>query len=215
MAWQPALKPSGTRGGPRIGDEHRVRSIADRHGPTHVVLSFGARDGGATFAQWLRLEIMRAKGWSQPNNVYLDTIGLAAVPGTSLSMRQVGPGTGGLCSLNDGWNAYYRHAMRQAGHMIFVLTAAWQRSPNCAGELRDFHQENLRRRGAGEPPLRAIALGFADGGITPFPGDAILIPAQQRHAVAAAAARARLGGMYRDFWTLDPASLSRLLAALG
>lgn len=85
MAWQPALKPSGTRGGPRIGDEHRVRSIADRHGPTHVVLSFGARDGGATFAQWLRLEIMRAKGWNQPNNVSLDTMGLAAVPGTSLS----------------------------------------------------------------------------------------------------------------------------------
>jgi len=57
---------------------------------THVVLSFGSREGGgAMFAQWLRREIKGAKALAKENNVYLDTEGLAALPEVTPDLRDV------------------------------------------------------------------------------------------------------------------------------
>src|SRR5687767_4768045 len=100
----------------------RARSIAQRYGETRVIVSFGAADGGALFAQWLRVELMRLKRYREPNSVYLDTIALSQVPGTELRMREIRPTAGGLASMNEGWADYYKYAVATAHTMIFVAT---------------------------------------------------------------------------------------------
>lgn len=64
-----------------------------------------------------------AKGYTQPNNVYLDTFGLDNVPGTRHEMKLIRPTAGGLASLNEAWDEYYRYAVSTAHTMIFVATA--------------------------------------------------------------------------------------------
>lgn len=55
------------------------------HGKCKVLLSFGARNGGAMMAQWLYYRLMDGKTYTKPNHVYLDTFGLMDAPGTSLT----------------------------------------------------------------------------------------------------------------------------------
>jgi hypothetical protein len=156
-------------------------------GRTRIVFSFGAGGGGALFAQWLRRELMRALGLTEPNAVFIDTVALSEVPGTTLKMCPVlerRPGgkagianrfyeplgatttAGGLASMNGQWHDHYIAAMEQAQLMIFVLTSAWLNSWWCLKELGDFVELNTARMAAnanrppGErrPPLRAVAL---------------------------------------------------------
>jgi hypothetical protein len=137
-------------------------------GKPKVVLSFGARmPGGATFAQWLRLQIMQRKGYKKPNHVYLDTIALQAKPDVNLhigwfstSGKKLGgmdtydtkakkkvnedafvpqdARAGGVASWHDDWDIEYVQAVRSAHTMVFVLTPAWLESPNCIEELRTY-----------------------------------------------------------------------------
>ncbi|MBN3881485.1 MAG: hypothetical protein HWQ44_00460 [Nostoc sp. JL34] len=69
--------------------EDTIKQIVSKYGTTHIVLSFGAADGGAMFAQWLQREIMQRKGYTQPNNVYLDTFALDHVPSTRHEMKLI------------------------------------------------------------------------------------------------------------------------------
>jgi hypothetical protein len=188
----------------------RARSIAQRYGETRVVLSFGAADGGALFAQWLRVELMKLKGYREPNNVYLDTVALSQVPGTELRMREIRPTAGGLASMNEGWTDYYRYAVSMAHTMVFVATKAWYRSPYCGNELKWYIAENQERRQGGRRSLRGLALTFPEeGGLTVF-GGMRSIRARKKYAVDDPRKRMKLSGNYRDFWMVDDASLREL-----
>lgn len=188
----------------------RVEQEAARLGRTHVVLSFGARNGGALFAQWLRSELMRHFCFKQTNNVYLDTFSLREFYGTKAVI--LGDKAGGLASMNDAWADYYKNAVRQAHTMIFVATAEWFRSAFCGRELNEYSAENARRRQDGRPTLRGIALRFPGPGTSSAAfGNMLEITAEQRYAVADPAERGKLQGNYRDFWTVDQRVMHRLL----
>ncbi len=145
-----------------MNQAEKSRQLASRQGTTHVVLSFGAANGGAMFAQWLQREIMQRKGYTQPNNIYLDTFGLDHVPGTTFLMKEIRPTAGGLASLNESWEEYYKHVMSTAHTMIFVATAAWFSSDYCRHELDYFIVENQVRSQEGQPRLSGVALTFPD-----------------------------------------------------
>ena len=159
----------------------------DASGPrerTKIILSFGAQDGGATFAQWLRLKLCERLqlDTGQPE-VYLDTIDLRSKGGTTLALtlpgtkekKHTGGHSGGVAALNPDWNKHYTTAMSEADVMVFVLTREWQKSPNCEQEYAQFCNERQRRETAirehkrrpeeGPPPRRLIGLSLV------FPGE--------------------------------------------
>ena len=138
----------------------RAAEIASRYGLARVVLSFGAADGGAYFGKWLRHQIMQRFGYTEVNNVYLDTVSLAEVPDTSFKKFADAkkPWITGVASMNGGWRAYYRNAIAQCHTMIFVVTPAWSRSVWCAGEFKHFIEVNRRRLQDRETPIHGIAL---------------------------------------------------------
>lgn len=188
------------RGNRHAANNGRVDILIRKYGRTHVVLSFGAAGGGALFAQWLRLELMKRLGLSQPNNVYLDTVALSSMPGTKLEMRAFRPTAGGLASMNEGWADYYLAAMAQASAMVFVATPQWFRSPFCGRELNYFIQENQRRKMFGNAPLKGIALTFNEPGAGQGFAGMTAIPAERAYVVADDGTRSKLGGNYREFW---------------
>ena len=209
MSWQVA-RPSKPQSPPRTSP-----LIGERWGVAHVVLSFGARNGGAMLAQWLRLRIMERLRYPRRDNVYIDTIALQGMPDTTLEVKTFGRETaGGVASINKAWRSEYLHAMHTAHTMIFMFTAEWWQSPNCMGELHYWHRENLERVRAGQPPLRTLGLVFPDAP-RPVPGGIIPIPAERKYAVASPTQRAALGGNYREFYTLDDAVLGRLIGLIG
>ncbi|EKE69143.1 hypothetical protein [Gallaecimonas xiamenensis] len=197
---------------PTLLDQARLQQaqvLQQQHGVTHVTLSFGARNGGAYFARWLRYQIMQRRGWHQVNSVYLDTECLKMVPNTvSTVVDAARPWLVGVASMNGGWKEYYRHAVATSQTMIFVATPEWSNSPFCNMERRYFIYENARRRRQNLPPLRGIVLAM-DGHHINIPG-AITIDAskvdvethyQERHQVthrANPAAAARFGVVLRQ-----------------
>lgn len=210
MSWQVA-KPSQ----PKSARKSSLL-IGERWGVAQVILSFGARDGGAMLAQWLRERIMERMGYKRRDNVYIDTIGLRDVPGTRFVMVKVmeRETAGGCGSWNDNWKAEYLAAMRSSHTMVFLFTDEWWKSQNCSLELSHFRTENLERARDGRPPLRGVGLVFPDfpgkvpGGITP-------IRAERKYAVTSAKDRVGLGGNYREFYTVDDAVLGRLMGLIG
>ncbi|MFN6567171.1 hypothetical protein [Dendronalium sp. ChiSLP03b] len=114
-----------------MDEEGKIQPIGNNDATTDVILSFGSIDGGAMFAQWLQREIMQRKGYTQNNNVYLDTFALDHVPGTEYIMKEIRATAGGLASLNKAWEEYYRYAISVAHTMIFVATKAWFASLYC------------------------------------------------------------------------------------
>jgi hypothetical protein len=164
--------------------EDTIQQIVSKYGTTHIVLSFGAADGGAMFAQWLQREIMQRKGYTQPNNVYLDTLALDRVPGTRFVMKEIRPTAGGLASLNEDWNEYYRYAMSTAHTMIFVATAAWFSSFYCRRELHYFIAENQTREQQGQRRLSGVALTFSESGTSSDFAGMVAIPTTKRYVVA-------------------------------
>ena len=115
MTWTKAVVPSAHLKTSHVDiDWHRAEAIARQHGTSHIVLSFGAAGGGALFARWLRFQLMERLGLKQPNNVYLDTIGLSLVDETKFMVRDGRrPWMTGVASMNGGWRAYYRVAISQ------------------------------------------------------------------------------------------------------
>jgi hypothetical protein len=196
--------------------EERLKRHADRYGQTGVVLSFGAANGGALFAQWLRHRLMEVLGYTKPNAIYLDTVALGDHSGTKLTMRTFrDPDTGrviggGLASMNHTWAEYYTYAMSQAHTMIFVGTAEWFRSPYCSRELNEYIRENQNRVGDATP-LRGIALRFYDEPSPAFLGMKE-IWVHRKYVVADPQVRKNLGANMANFWTLDNPSLYRVAA---
>lgn len=140
----------------------KAEQLARIHGDTRVVLSFGARNGGAYFASWLRWMIMTRKNWKQANHVYLDTECLKFAGDTKIEVKDAArPWLTGVASMNSGWKEYYRFAVRQARCMIFVATPEWTDSPYCAMEKRYFIYENYHRRRNHKRPLRGIELSMS------------------------------------------------------
>lgn len=209
MSWQVA-RPSKPQSAPRTST-----LIGERWGVAHVVLSFGARNGGAMLAQWLRERLMERRGYQRRDNVYIDTIALQGMPGTTLEMKNFGRETaGGVAPINKMWRSEYLHAMHTAHTMIFLFTREWWQSPNCMGELHYWHRENLERVRAGRPPLRTLGVVFPDA-TSPVPGGMTPIRAERKFAVADPHRRAALGGNYREFYTMDDASLVQLMGLVG
>jgi hypothetical protein len=182
----------------------RAAHIAKKHGQTKVVLSFAAANGGAFFAQWLRDQINRWKGLSQPNEVYLDAEALKHVPLTRFVLKDRRmPWVFGLASMNEGWRGYYRHAIRQADAMIFVGTSDWSRSQWCRGELKDFRDEVAERSREGRKPLNGIALMLPNC-TEAFPG-LTHIRCQRSYP----------SPTHEDLWIVGGADLLRIMTALG
>lgn len=223
---------------PGIDPRHEMiaRRNTQIHGRTHVVLSFGAHNGGAYFARWLRWQIMQMRGYRQPNNVYLDTEALKLVPETRIEVKDNSrPWLTGVASMNGGWHDYYRYAMTQAHTMVFAITPEWANSPWCRKEARDFLDETWDRQREGRPPLRGISLLFDDtlpGVARTQPLRAVkqdvdsAIPVKEKvvhgnHAAAAAfgvqlkqAAIAPTPG-WGGLFTMDGAGLLRLMQHIG
>ena len=204
MNWTKGVKPT-TAGTANVDlGAQRAAQIAAQHGEAHVVLSFGARGGGAYFARWLRWQVMQAKGLSKPNNVYLDTVALAEVPATNFAVVDARkPWLTGIASFNGGWRAYYRNAIMQAQVMIFVGTREWSASPWCRGEYDYYSHEVERRARAQAKPLRGIAL-MMPGCTETFAGMPSLMARQER-----------VDPRYEDYWHIDGQSLLRLLQMIG
>jgi len=174
---------------PELVDRAEKSSVL--HGRTHVVLSFGARNGGAYFGKWLRYMIMKREGWTRKNSVYLDTECLKGVPDTTYNVVDASrPWLIGVASLNPGWKEYYRYAMHQAGAMIFAATPEWSDSTYCAQEKRYYIYENAWRRRNRQPPLRAVELSLGGYRIN-IPGATVItaekvdaeLECQPRHVV--------------------------------
>jgi hypothetical protein len=205
MAWQ-AAKPTKSR---------TRQNLIGQLGRTHVALSFGARGGGALFAQWLRLKIMKKRGYKGVNNVYLDTIGLQTATGTKITpIPQGRPTAVGFASLNDGWAGYYQYAVEQAHTMIFVATNEWFRSSNCMGELKRFLEVNQAT--PGDDKIKGIALRFREdsAATVSFPGMEE-IWTERKYGVPDPEDRMALKGNLRDFWMVDGLTLSALFAAIA
>lgn len=200
-----------------------VEKMEAQYGRPQVVLSFGAAEGGALFAQWLREELRAKRGYgARQNAVYLDTIALQNAVGTRQVMRTTAEARtslfggktatgGGLAALNQAWDWYYDYAVASAHTMIFAVTKAWTSSQWCKGEFRTYVKENDARARERRPPLRGIALRFPDGYALAAP-HMQMIDAEKVYV--AGEARKKLSGNYRDFWVLDPAAMQRLLLAV-
>ncbi len=175
--------------------------IARRYGRSRVVLGFGAANGGALFARWLRWNIMRRFGYTEPNAVYLD--GDAPVPETCVEAHAPDrPWLTAVASRNDGWRAYSRAAMAQSRAVIFVGTKEFGESAWTPEELEyfdDAHRERARER---RPPLKGIALVFPGCTVT-FPGITTL--ACRKEALDDA----------HDDWVVGPQSLLRIMTLIG
>ena len=204
MTWVKANKPTGAGSAPVDLAAHRAAAIAAQHGRAHVVLSFGARGGGAYFARWLRWQIMQAKGLTRPNHVYLDTVALAEVPETRVATVDARkPWLTGVASFNGGWRAYYRNAITQAQVMLFVGTPEWSASPWCRGEYDAFRREVEERRRAQRPSLRGVALLLP--GCTERFADLPQLMASPE----------RVDPRHDDYWHINGQSLLRLLSLIG
>lgn len=203
MTWQKAVVPSAHLKTSHVDiDWHRAEAIARQHGTSQIVLSFGAAGGGALFAKWLRFQLMQRLGLHEPNNVYLDTVGLSHVAETKFMVRDGRrPWLTGVASMNGGWRAYYRVAISQCHTMLFVGTAEFAASPWTKGELEYFEYEKRRRSQGGARPLRGVALLFAGAKPTDFPGMEYI--QCERNVVH---------DDYGD-WTVDGATLLRIFKA--
>lgn len=182
---------------------------------THVVVSFGAADGGAMFAQWLHRELVKWKGYTESDNVYLDTFALDRVPNTTYKMREIRPTAGGLASLNEEWEKYYKQAISTAHTMIFVATAAWFSSSYCRRELDYFITENQFRARGGLHPVFGVALTFPDSEMSSDFEKMTVIQTRKSYVVADKKKRLTLTGNYRDFWIVDEATLQKVVNAIG
>jgi hypothetical protein len=183
----------------------RAAGIARQYGEARVVLSFGAADGGAYFGKWLRHQIMQRFGYTEINNVYLDTVSLAEVPDTSFKKMADAkkPWITGVASMNGGWRAYYRNAIEQCHTMIFVVTPAWSRSVWCGGEFKHFLQVNRWRLESGQKPIHGIAL-MAGGTIDSANNLDRLQIEDNAFPIG-----------YENWWQIDGTALLRLFGMIG
>lgn len=203
--WGYAHGPRPAQGGAFDLGSARAASIARQFGEAKVVLSFGAAGGGAYFGKWLRHQIMQRFGYTEINNVYLDTVSLAEVPDTTFKKFATAtrPWITGVASMNAGWRAYYRNAIAQCHTMIFVVTPAWSSSAWCAGEFQHYEQVNRWRRQTGEKPIHGVAL-MAGGSIDATPGlDRLQI---SENIIPAG---------HEDWWQLDGLGLLRVFSMIG
>ena len=202
--WNKAHGPRPAHGAAFDLGSARAAAIARQFGEAKVVLSFGAANGGAYFGKWLRHQIMQRFGYSEVNNVYLDTVSLAEVPETTFKRFATAtrPWITGVASMNGGWRAYYRNAIAQCHTMIFVVTPAWSNSPWCAGELAHFEQVNRWRAQTRAKPIQGIAL-LAGGTIA-------VTPNVERMDITTGI----IEEGHEDWWQLDGVTLLRLFAMM-
>lgn len=198
-----------------MDEKYKTPQIISKYAKSEVILSFGSSDGGAMFAQWLQREIVQRKGYTEPINVYLDTFALDHVPGTEYIIKEIRPTAGGLASLNESWNKYYKYAVSVAHTMIFVATKAWFASPYCQDEMSCFIAENQARLQTGHSQLSGIVLTFSESEITSEFAGMTLIPAIKRYVVADEKKRLKLTGHYRDFWVVDEETLQKVVNAIN
>jgi hypothetical protein len=101
---------------------------------THVLLSFGAINGGFEFAMALRWDIMKKLGkkWEdEPHFVYLDAESLRDDSETKYPWD----GKLGIYKMsNANWKKHYIDAMIECSHMIFLISEPWLKSKWCWDE---------------------------------------------------------------------------------
>ncbi|MFT5526851.1 MAG: hypothetical protein ACI9HK_004831 [Pirellulaceae bacterium] len=222
----------------KLKEQGLLKTLEEQRGRTRVVMSFGTREGGAFFAAWLRNEIIRFKGYTDDNSVYLDSVALQNAPGIR---KQVVPGTTvmvvdpssrwetGVASLNMRWRLYYQNAMSQAHTMIFVGTPAWCASEWCRMELDFFADENRHRNADNKQLLKGIALIFpgcteAFSGMTHVVArcESISRPTSKTMVVAGKSGMTELGSAIKardmsipDYYTMHGQALLQLMSRIS
>lgn len=172
-----------------------------------VVISFGAADGGAVCAGWLR-DQLHARLAIPKDLIYFDTLTLLDKPETNPVRK--GETSGAIAPLNPFWQLYYKEAMGKAEWMIFIITKEWLASRYCQYEFEWFlaHLKNQNK-------LKGMAIFLDDlhlqkhisnkfGEIkTKIPG--------KRNYLLSGEQRAKISSGYEKQWILDEASLTAII----
>jgi hypothetical protein len=195
----------------------RAEMLWKVHGFPQIIISFGARGGGAEFALWLREQLMAQMGL-RGTEVYIDTIGMLKEGYGETKLVPRGTETAGIfAAYNDAWKGYFEYAMYRARAMIFVVTQEWMASANCREEHGWFVKLNDYTPNA----MRGISLVIDDDTLNsegPAPVSALPLTqelrARRRWAVQDALQRRELTGNIKNLWTIDEDKLAMLLALL-
>jgi hypothetical protein len=136
----------------RNRDWERGQALFQVSGFPEIVISFGARGGGAEFALWLREQIQKKTGLMRPTQVYIDTIGMLNEQFDETALTLGGTETAGIFKArNAHWAGYFTYALQSAHTVIFVVTREWMASKNARDEYYWFNdlswQDPGKRKG--------------------------------------------------------------------
>jgi hypothetical protein len=198
-------------------DWQRAEMLWKINGVPKIMISFGARGGGAEFALWLRerlLEKKRLRG----TEVYIDTIGMLLEGFGETNLVQRGTETAGIfAAYNDAWKGYYEYAMYQAQTTIFIVTQEWYASPNC----REEHTWYVKLNDYVPNSMKGISLVMEDDALSSdTPDPVVALPrtlqmsAKRQWAVKDAMKRRQLTGNLKNVWTIDDEKLNQLFAMI-
>lgn len=172
-----------------------------------VVISFGAANGGAVCAGWLRDQLHRNVSIPK-DSIYFDTLTLLDKPETKQVRK--GETSGAIAPLNPFWQLYYKEAMGKADWMIFIITKEWLASPYCQYEFQWF-LAHLKA----EIKLKGMAIFLDDLHLqqhitNKFSEIKIRIPAKRNYLLTAEQ-RTKITSGYEKQWVLDDASLTAVV----
>ena len=215
-------KSSGRQGQSRpataaMTDFERAERLWAQYGRPRIILSFGARGGGAEFALWLHAQILRRKGL-RDTEVYLDTVAMLKEGIGETHLKLAGTGTAGIYkAYNPAWRGYFEYALYHASVMVFIVTQEWYESPNC----REEHAWFIKLNDMTPNSLHGISLVMEDDALSsdkPAPVNALpnTIPlhAKRQWVVSDATQRRKLTGNQKNLWVIDEVDLNRLLGRL-
>lgn len=183
-------------------------------------------DGGMMFVQWLRNRLMKDYGLFSTNSVYVDFVTAragdavygvkpdaapphhAAVNLDTRDHMRSATNAQPIGAMHPDWKAMFDAAMAEAEVVIFVLNAAFQKSPWCMQELDGF-KVLLGKK----PKLRGIVLDVDGIG---FDAAARGLPAGRMTHIAGGR-EARQGGMLwdRGLWAISEGTYQALVRAIG
>lgn len=175
-----------------------------------VVISFGAAEGGAVCAGWLRDELHGQLAIDK-DQIYFDTLTLLDKPETQPVRK--GETSGAIAPLNPLWQLHYQEAMGKADWMIFLITKEWLASPYCQREFEWF-LAHLKA----PAKLKGMAIFLDDLHLkkhicNQFKDVKVRIPGKRNYLLTATQ-RAKLTSGYEKQWVLDDASRDTVILAL-
>jgi hypothetical protein len=201
---------------PTRNDLERVQALWARHGVPQIIISFGARGGGAEFAFWLQEQLGFRKGLKGAQ-VYIDTYAMLNERLGETKMTLMGTKTAGIYkTTNNAWQGYFEYAMYEAHTMIFVVTQEWQASKNCWDEyswfkaMNDYYPNRIKGISL---VIEDDALGSGTIPVAPLAGT-YSMRAKRSWSVKDAIARRNLTGNQRNVWQIDNGKVDQLSAMI-